>query len=265
MISHYFDLPQVNLPNFGHIDIDSIDLIKIEEITNSLREYWGLGDYPIKNLIDLLQKNGFVVTKLKVGSKKVDGFSTWVDGVPYIFIGTDKGSAVRSRFDLAHELGHLILHRNLKKEDFEDEIDTLEKQADMFASALLLPREAFNREMITSSIDSFIILKKKWLVSMAAMIRRVQDMEILTENQIRYLKSQMIKYGYYKKEPMDDTISSEKPYLFKQAFEILLENNIMSKYDILENIKLNKEEAISLYSLKENFFENEEKILMVVK
>lgn len=265
MISKYFDLPQVNLPNFEKFDIDNLDLIKIEEIADSLRKYWGLGEYPIKNLVDVLQRNGFVVTKLKVGSKKIDGFSTWIEGTPYIFIGSDKGSAVRSRFDLAHELGHLILHRNLSKEDFEEEGDILEKQADMFASALLLPREAFNSEMITSSIDSFILLKKKWLVSISAMIRRAQDTEMLTENQIRYLRSQMIKYGYYKKEPMDDTISPERPYLFKQAFDILLDNNIMSKEEILDSIKLNREEAISLYSLRENFFDNKDNILMLVK
>ena len=93
--------------------------------------------------------------------------------------------------------------------------------------------------------------------SLAAMIRRAQDTEMLTDNQIRYLKSQMIKYGYYKKEPLDDKIKYEKPYLFKQAFEVMVRNGIMTAEDLLEKIKLNKDEAISLFSLEEGFFDRD--------
>ncbi|BFK81303.1 XRE family transcriptional regulator [Clostridium baratii] len=264
-INNYFDLPMLDLPDLGEIDIDTLDLMRIEEIANKLRNYWNLGDYPINNLLDILQKKGFVITKLEIGSKKIDAFSIWENDVPYIFIGSEKDSAVRSRFDLAHELAHLILHKDLSEEDFEEEKDILEKQADAFAGAFLLPRESFNKEMITSSIDSFILIKRKWKVSVAAMIRRAQDIDILSDNQIKYLKSQMVKYGYYKKEPFDDILEPEKPYLFKQAFEILVDNKILTKEEILDIVKLNKDEALNLYSLKEDFFEKSNNILKLVK
>lgn len=265
ILNEYFRLPKVNIPDFGDIDIESLDLISIEEIADELREYWKLGEGPIANLIDILQENGLVITKLKIGNKKIDGFSTWKKETPYIFIEDEKGSAVRSRFNLAHELGHLILHRGLSEEEIEVNKAIIEEQANQFAGAFLLPRESFNSEIISSSIDSFVLLKRKWLVSIAAMIKRAQDTEMLTENQIRYLKSQMIKYGYYKKEPMDDSIHPERPYLFKQAFELLIENNIMDKGTLLELLRINKTEAISLYSLKEDFFDRTTNILTLVK
>lgn len=268
LIDSYFQLPKLDVPNFGELDVESIDNIEIEDITLKLRKYWGLDKSPINNLLDMLQSKGFVITKLKIGTKKIDAFSTWIDGVPYIFLGDDKDSAVRLRFDLAHELGHLLLHKNIDKEELDDDkdlYDKMEYQANYFASAFLLPLETFNKEVISSSIDSFILLKRRWNVSIAAMIKRCQISNILTDNQIRYLNSQMIKYGYYRKEPLDEEIKKEKPYLFKQAFQILLDNNIFTQEALLEKLKLNKNEAIEIYSLDESFFKRKDNILKLIK
>ena len=109
----------------------------------------------------MLQSKGFVIAKLKIRTKKVDAFSTQRYGVPYIFLGDDKDSSVRLRFDLAHELGHLLLHKDVDKDELEDDkdlYDKIEYQANYFASAFLLPLETFNKEVISSSIDSFILL-----------------------------------------------------------------------------------------------------------
>lgn len=268
LIESYFELPKLEIPKLENLDIDSIDNTQIEEITLKLREYWGLDQSPIENLIDILQSKGFVITKLKIGTKKIDAFSVWKNGVPYIFIGDDKESAVRLRFDLAHELAHLLIHKDIDKEELEEDkelYNKIEEQANYFASAFLLPIEAFNKEVISSSIDSFILLKKRWKVSISAMIKRCQNANILTDNQIRYLNSQMIKYGYYKKEPLDEEIKKETPYLFKQAFEILVENNIYTKEAILEKLELNKNEAMELYSLDKSFFEKSNNILKLIK
>lgn len=265
LICKYFELPSLDLPNIEIYDIDELNEEFIEKIAEQLREYWSLGNKPIGNLINILQKRGFIITRLNIGTKKIDGFSIWNNSTPYIFIGTEKDSAVRSRFDLAHELGHLILHKNITSDEFELEREMLEHQADMFAAAFLLPRESFSKEMINSSIDSLILLKRKWKVSLSAMIKRIQTIDILTENQIKYLKHQMCKYRYYVHEPLDDTIKSERPYLFKQAFELLVENNILTKSEIVEMLKLHKYEIIDLYSLDNNFFEDNESLLRVIK
>ncbi|WP_459480452.1 helix-turn-helix domain-containing protein [Clostridium saccharoperbutylacetonicum] len=268
LVESYFQLPKLDLPKFEEFDVESIDNGKIEEITLKVRKYWGLDQSPIDNLIDILQSKGFVITKLKIGTKKIDAFSVWKNGVPYIFLGDDKESATRLRFDLAHELAHLLIHKYVDKEELEEDkelYNKIEEQANYFASAFLLPIEAFNKEVISSSIDSFILLKKRWKVSISAMIKRCQNANILTDNQIRYLNSQMIRYGYYREEPLDEEIKKENPYLFKQAFEILVDNNIYTKESILEKLELNRGEAIELYSLDKSFFDKSNNILKLIK
>jgi Zn-dependent peptidase ImmA (M78 family)/transcriptional regulator with XRE-family HTH domain len=268
LVESYFQLPKLDLPKFEEFDVESIDNGKIEEITLKVRKYWGLDQSPIDNLIDILQSKGFVITKLKIGTKKIDAFSVWKNGVPYIFLGDDKESATRLRFDLAHELAHLLIHKYVDKEELEEDkelYNKIEEQANYFASAFLLPIEAFNKEVISSSIDSFILLKKRWKVSISAMIKRCQNANILTDNQIRYLNSQMIRYGYYREEPLDEEIKKENPYLFKQAFEILVDNNIYTKESILEKLELNRGEAIELYSLDKSFFDKSDNILKLIK
>ncbi|WP_443660583.1 helix-turn-helix domain-containing protein [Clostridium algidicarnis] len=257
-LKRYFDLPQLDIPNFDDLLIDSeLNILDVEAIVERLREYWNVGDAPIPNMIDLLQEKGFVISKLQFNNKKVDAFSRWYNGTPYIILGSDKNSAVRSRFDLAHELGHLIMHRNINEDDLskKDVLNRVEREADWFAASFLIPIKSFNKEVISSSINHFIILKQRWKVSISSMIRRCEDANILTDNQIRYLKSQMIKNGYYRREPLDDLLKSENPYLFKQGFSMLIENNIMNKTELLDLISLNSREAEKLFCLDENFFQ----------
>lgn len=269
-LSKYLELPELNLPNFDDLLIDDeLDNLKIEEIATRLREYWNLGDGPIGNMVNLLQKNGFTISRLEFNNKKVDAFSRWHQGVPYIVLGSDKNSAVRSRFDLAHELGHLIMHRHINQDDLSNKniLDKIELEANQFAAAFLLPLSSFNKEVISSSINHFVILKERWKVSISAMIRRCSDANILTDNQIRYLNSQMIKYNYYRKEPLDDVIKIEEPYLIKQGLNLLLENNILNKQKVLDILSLNALEAEKLFCLGDNFFGENNKIinLKVVK
>lgn len=256
----YVNIPKINLPNFDDLlDDEEFDNAKIEEIAERLREYWHLGEEPIPNMVNLLQKNGFIISRIKFNNKKVDAFSRWYNGRAYIILGEDKNSAVRSRFDLAHELGHLIMHKNINQEELSSKklLDRIEQEADLFAASFLLPIKSFNNEVISSSINNFVILKKRWKVSIAAMIHRCQDAEILTDNQIRYLKSQMIKSGYYKREPLDEELVCEKPYLYKQIFNLLIDNNILSKQKILDIISLNSNEAEMIFGLEEGFFDSE--------
>ncbi|MCE9656559.1 XRE family transcriptional regulator [Clostridium celatum] len=263
-LGEYLELPELNLPNFDDLLIDDeLDSLKIEEIATRLRQYWNLGDGPIGNMVNLLQKNGFTISRLEFNNKKVDAFSRWYQGVPYIVLGSDKNSAVRSRFDLAHELGHLIMHRHINQDDLSNKntLDKIELEANQFAAAFLLPLSSFNKEVISSSINHFVILKERWKVSISAMIRRCSDANILTDNQIRYLNSQMIKYNYYRKEPLDDVIKIEEPYLIKQGLNLLLENNILNKQKVLDILSLNAIEAEKLFCLGDNFFGENNKII----
>lgn len=249
-LSKYVDFPEVNIPNYNYEGINDfyIDYEFVEDTANNIREFWKLGNGPIPNLTQILQRNGILITQSsKNGSKrKLDGFSCWIDNRPYIFLGTDEKTGVRVRFSLAHELGHLIMHSPSISEDYIEELgsqqkkfcDKLEGEANLFAGAFLLPKDTFSRDVFSTSLDHFINLKKKWKVSIQAMIYRCEALGLLNENQINYLKRQLSRYNYWKKEPYDSEILIEKPFVDKQAIELLLDNDILRPSDFELNLKL---------------------------
>lgn len=152
---------------------------------------------------------------------------------------SDKYSNARLRFDLAHELGHLIMHANLfTADELKNKTihDKLEYEADAFAACLLLPKDTFSQDVYSTSINHFIQLKKKWKVSIASMIYRCSDLCILSENQVKYLKDQMTSNKYWNHEPLDASVPLETPTAHKQAFQLLLDNEIVTPLEIIESI-----------------------------
>lgn len=247
----YVNYPELNLPNDIELK-DEYELDDIEKVAVKVREYWKLGMGPIKNLVSVLQENGIIISKIKVGSNKIDAFSKWINRTPYMFLSIDKDSAVRSRFDMAHELCHILLHQHITKEDIDckEKLNQIEKEADAFAGAFLLPAETFSKEVFSSSLDNLVKLKERWRVSISCMINRCLNLGLFTENQVIYLKKQMTYKNYWRREPLDDKIQCEIPYLYKQIFELLLENEILSKYDIIDGIAMNPEEIEEYCYLK---------------
>jgi Zn-dependent peptidase ImmA (M78 family)/DNA-binding XRE family transcriptional regulator len=262
-LSKYIDFPKVDLPDFSDLITDDLDYSIIEEVAERLREHWDLGKAPIPNMVSLLQEKGFVICNIGIKNKKVDAFSQWYHNVPYIVYGTGFDSAVRARFDLAHELGHLILHPNIDQSELskKEVFDRVEEEAMYFAGAFLLPYDSFSSDITSVSIDHFIMLKKRWKVSIQAMIMRCRNLQLLTENQTRYLFMQINKKGYKKREPLDNVIKFEQPYLFKQALELLIDNSIFSVDELLDQFSMNKDEITSLLFLPEKMLSREENVL----
>ena len=89
----------------------------IEDIANNVRSYWGLGFQPIENMVNLLENKGIIVSTLNINNKKIDAF-TQVHEINNkekycVVLSNDKQSVARRNFDAAHELGHIILHKNI--------------------------------------------------------------------------------------------------------------------------------------------------------
>lgn len=210
-----------------------------------MRKYWNLGNGPIDNLIGVIQKNGIMVSKMLLRLDKLDAFSVWYDKKPFIFLSSDKESNARTRFDIAHELGHILMHADYyTEEDLKNKAvkEKIENEADRFAGAFLLPRENFSRDVFSTSIDHFVQLKMKWKVSIACMIYRCDNLGLLSSNQIKYLKDQMTVRAYWRKEPLDSTMPIEKPFVHKQAVMLLLENRIISPIEFVEHTGCNADE-----------------------
>lgn len=91
----------------------------------------------------------------------MDGISSWYSSRPFAFIATDKANGIRNRFDAAHELGHIILHRNIDEQSFKENYKEVERQADLFAGSFLLPAESFSLDVSWPTLDNLLILKQK--------------------------------------------------------------------------------------------------------
>ena len=140
--------------------------------------------------------------------------------------------------------------------DWEDDIENLspsefrerEQQANDFASAFLLPKETFIKEIgvFADKLNYYIELKKKWKVSVAAMIRRSKKLGLITYDKYQALMRQMQKLGIRKSEPLDDVLVTAQPSLLKTAVEMLINDNVLTAKEILQ--ELSDEYNLSLYS-----------------
>jgi len=251
-VEQYIGFPKLNLPDFDDSLIkDAYSPDDINKIANILRGYWDIGDGPIDNLTFLLEKNGIIVTQIPINDSKIDAFSRWIGDKPIIFLGSDKNCAVRSRFDLAHELGHAILHRHHHPSTLQDakKLISIEKEANSFASAFLLPENSFSSEIMSTSLDHFIVLKKRWKVSIQAMIFRCNELGYLSDDQTLYLRKKISKLNMRKKEPLDDVLLPERPLALRQGIELLLDKGVLSKKDIRDTFNFPVSELEELLTL----------------
>jgi Zn-dependent peptidase ImmA (M78 family)/transcriptional regulator with XRE-family HTH domain len=242
-LRQFVSFPQVNLPRLLVPDNPlTLGDDEVEEIAVDVRREWGLGDGPISNIVLLIENNGFIVTRMDLDAAALDAFSTFVcdDGTPYIVLGADKQSAVRSRFDTAHELGHCILHRNFKPDRLKNGLafKSAEQQANRFASAFLVPHRKFADDFNMPTLDALLTLKNRWLVSVGMLIRRAFDLHFISEDHYRRLWINYNRRGWRKEEPLDDKLPVEQPLLFRRAYKLLIESRVRTPEQILMEIPL---------------------------
>lgn len=178
-----FELPAPQLPDLGR-EPDP------EAASEFVRREWALGTLSIRNMIHLLEARGVRVFSLALDAREVDAFSIWNGGVPYVFLNTNKSSE-HSRFDAAHELGHLILHKHGPPRGLE-----AEKQANAFASAFLMPRgSVLANAPPFPTYDNLVRLKKVWTTSVAALAYRLHGLGLMSDWQYRGICVEIAKKG----------------------------------------------------------------------
>jgi Zn-dependent peptidase ImmA (M78 family)/DNA-binding XRE family transcriptional regulator len=199
-------LPKLDVPDLRHE--------QPEEAAAVLRRQWGLGEAPIANMVHLIEAHGIRVFSLLDECREVDAFSAWVDGRAFVFLNTGK-SGERGRFDAAHELGHLVLHRHGARQGRE-----AEKESDRFASALLMPRAALTAMAPRlPSLDRLLDIKRVWRVSLAAVARRLHDLGLLGRWQYEHICVELSRRGWRTSEP--EGIDREVSQLLQKALVVL--------------------------------------------
>ena len=244
-LREFVTLPEVNFPRFDlSSDPAFIKDEKIEYIANRIRKHWGLGFGPISNVTRLLENNGAVVARQALGARTLDAFSNWSEddtSRPYFILGEEKMSAVRSRFDAAHELGHMILHYNVDENKLRNTtiFKLIESQANYFATAFLLPEQTFAQEVLFApNVEMLVALKSKWRVSIAAMVKRLRQLRLISPEREQRLFISISRRRWRSKEPLDDELDIEKPSVLQKAFDILVAKNIISQQSLTINLGL---------------------------
>lgn len=170
----------------------------------------------IPHLVNLLERNGFVVIGLPFELPQFDAFSTWtsVDGERPIISISDGKPGDRLRFSIAHELGHIVLHKGMPAG-----ITLLEREADVFAAEFLLPEDPMRRILTPQfNLTAAARLKQRWGVAMQVLIRRARDLDLITDRHYRYLFEQLARRGWRIREPVE--VPVERPRTFRKMVEI---------------------------------------------
>jgi Zn-dependent peptidase ImmA (M78 family)/DNA-binding XRE family transcriptional regulator len=218
---------------YGRIETDLLDLGHQEPVAAAklLRQHWRVGDKPIENMVHLLEAKGIRIYSLAENTKEVDAFSVWRDDVPYIFLNRFK-SAERSRFDAAHELAHLCLHKHGGSAAiYKDSL--IEREANAFAGAFLMP-ESDIRSICTRPIygvDDLLLYKKRWRVAASALNYRLHEIGVIRDSKRNSNYIEMSRRGWLKNEP--ESITREQSYFWQQVVDDLRQRGIM-KFDIAE-------------------------------
>lgn len=238
-LEQYIDFPELLRPSIPDFDL-LIEERKYEKLSQKLRDYWDLGQEPIRDMMRLLEEKGFVNAFLPKEMSKVDAFGSheFINSKDYyVILSRDDYSFYRQQFSLAHELGHWFIHTDNINPQELDAVEYREKEneANNFASSFLLPKDAFLYDLKSAKTVNLTLLaslKGKWNVAIGAMLMRAYKLNAITDEQYLKMQKQISYQGWRKVEPMDTEKMVTSPVALKQATELIVDHNIIRANDI---------------------------------
>jgi len=220
------------------MDIDEYK--SVEDIARSVRAAWHIPRGPVKNVTQTIENAGGIIFRWDFGTNLLDAISQWIPGLPPMFFVNSRFPADRIRFSLAHELGHIIMHRVPTPE--------MEEQADHFAAEFLMPAEDIGPYLNNVSLPKIASLKPFWKVSMGALLVRAKSLSKVNDKQYSYYWMQMGKAGYRTKEPPELDIPIEEPTFLKELFDVHRNELGYSVSDIRSMFRISDGQFRMMYS-----------------
>lgn len=216
----------------------------VERVAAFVRAQWQLPVGPIENLTRAVEAAGVVVARSSLGGSAVDGVTFSAPGLPPLIVLNADQPGDRSRFTLAHELGHLVMHHNQPTQN-------MEQQANEFASCLLMPARDIQPYFAQRRIDLrlFAELKPVWRVSMASLLMRARSLNLLAYNQERYLWQQFSIAKIRQSEPPELNIPPESGTVPLDLINAHIEQLGYSISDLAGLLHISPQELQSLYGL----------------
>jgi len=231
--------PELSLPR---LDVDEYDGDP-SRIADLVRRTWLAPSGPLRDLISWVERAGCIVVHCDFAALKVDGFTVQIpDMPPCIFLNRNQ-PADRQRFSLAHELGHVVMHR-VPSPEMEDE-------ANEFAAALLMPSRDIRPHLSGRplTIQRLAGLKPIWRVSMAALLVRAKTIGAITGNQSQYLWRQMSSMGYRRTEPPELDLAPEQPTVLPEIIRLHLEELGYDLPDLAAALRTSEDDLKALHPL----------------
>lgn len=214
----YVDFPVLNLPSMP-TDPELADSVMPMMAAQYVRRVWGLGSDPIAHVLRAVEDHGICVVFVPFEQASLDAHSVFSGELPLIVLNPTKGDYYRQRFDVAHELGHLVMHP-----DAEPGNKVIEAQADAFASELLAPSEVLHDELPTRMDGVGWLklkeLKERWGVSMKVLLDKAYALGRLTEEGYRAGLKSLSRNGWKLLE-LGAISGVEEPSLIPYALELL--------------------------------------------
>lgn len=225
-------VPEIDLEEFG----------SPEEIARAVRASWALPRGPVLDLTRAVEGAGGIVIPMDLGTQLIDAVGRYVPGLPPLFFINRDAPADRTRLTLAHELGHMVMHR-VPNADMED-------QAFRFGAELLMPEQDVRSELDALTLDRLVWLKRRWRVSMGALLKRAETLGRIQPRRARYLWMTMSRLGYRTREPTEGDIAPEMPETLRDIVDAHIRGLGYSGEDLAHLVALLPAELESTYGVR---------------
>ncbi|NBB31542.1 helix-turn-helix domain-containing protein [Cellulophaga sp. BC115SP] len=213
----------------------------IEEIVSNLRIEWEIGFDPIHNIIQLLEDKEIKIIEINEPENNFDGLATIINGKYPVVVLNKTFSVERKRFTLLHELGHLLLELPECDVKFEENI------CNRFAAEFLFPQnlviKEFGNKRESISFRELVEVQKKYGISIRAIIYRLKDANIFSENRLTEFYKKLNFNPALKKEIDQERFqSSEVSHRYEQLVYRALSQELISinKAASLLNVNVNE-------------------------